>query len=185
MQDIREDIKTKVDEIMSLILENKIDHQEGFICIALLISRNSVDPNTKTGAIIIDDNFKMLSYGYNDVLLGYQEHVNWYNKDLGDWLNSKYPYVVHAERKAIYNGFKHKEDLTNTMMFASLFPCNECALAITESGINRLYYFDAKYYDLEFSIAARNIFDKCDIHYERIGIKEGYLQKIMKKLGDL
>ena len=186
MQYIREEIKEKILDIKNLIDIEELDSNEGFIYISLLMSRNSLDPNTKTGAVIVNNYLEILSCGFNKVPEGYLKHVNWHNNNYSeDWLNSKGPYVIHAERAAIYNGLKKGKNLNDGMMFATLFPCNECALTIYESGINRFYYYDDKYHDKEFSIAARNIFDNCDIHYEQVEITDNYLKKNIKKIGEL
>ncbi len=59
-------------------------------------------------------------------------------------LNTKYAFVVHAELNAILNS---KRNLENCTIYVSLFPCNECAKAIIQSGIKRIVYESDKYAD--------------------------------------
>ena len=57
---------------------------------------------------------------------------------------NKYIWIEHAERNAIYKAAKLGIKLDKATMFTTHFPCNECARAIVQSGINRLYYMDEK-----------------------------------------
>ena len=73
----------------------------------------------------------------------------------GDDLDTKYMYVCHSELNAILNAGK---DLHGSTMYVTLFPCNECAKAIIQSGIKRIVYLDDKYRDANNNVAARHMF---------------------------
>lgn len=179
MQDIQPKTNENIQKIIQLIEHKEINAYEGYIYISLLVSKNSPDPRTKVGACIVDDNFKMLSHGFNDVPLGYKSYQNWNNRNYEtDWINSKIPYVLHAERQAIINAFKKQIVLDKKQIFVTLFPCHECALEIIESGINRLYYYnDENEYFGESQKAAKKMFNPCGVVFEKIEIKDKYLVK--------
>ena len=61
---------------------------------------------------------------------------------IGDFLDTKYPYVVHAEPNAILNSTTKLDDAT---LYVTLFPCNECAKLIIQSGIKEIVYISDKY----------------------------------------
>ncbi|WP_215826511.1 deoxycytidylate deaminase [Spiroplasma endosymbiont of 'Nebria riversi'] len=72
----------------------------------------------------------------------------------GKFLETKYPYIVHAELNAILSAtFK----LENSVIYVSLFPCNECAKAIIQSGIQTIIYEEDKYENTENNTAAKRM----------------------------
>lgn len=121
--------------------ENVITWDEYFMGLAKLSAMRSKDPRTQVGACIVDENKRIVSLGYNGFPKRCSDDIYpWENE--GDTLNVKYTYVVHAEMNAILNA---KRDLSNCTLYVTLFPCNECAKAIIQSGIKRVYYEDDKY----------------------------------------
>lgn len=138
-----------------------------FMLLALLVSMDSKDPNTKVGACIVSNDNKIISLGYNSIPNGFNEkHFPWQRE--GNFLNTKYAYVVHAERNAIlsYNGYK--DDLYDATIYVTEFPCNECAKEIVQSGIKHIIYLSDKYHNTETSIASRKILDECGITYNKL-----------------
>ena len=110
--------------------------------IAVLSSLRSKDPNTKVGACIVDNNHKVVSIGYNGMPRGIDENqVSW---EKGEGLNSKYLYVCHAEFNAILNT-RNGSYLDGCILYVTLFPCNECAKAIIQTGIKEVVFADNKY----------------------------------------
>ena len=112
--------------------------------IALLSAQRSKDPNTKVGACIVDDDNKVVSIGYNGMPAGLPEDELSWNK--GDGLDSKYLYVCHAEFNAILNT-RNGSSLKGCTLYVTLFPCNECAKAIIQTGIKEIVYCENKYQD--------------------------------------
>ena len=78
----------------------------------------------------------------------------------GENLNTKYMYVCHSELNAILNAGK---DLHGSTMYVTLYPCNECAKAIIQSGIKKVIFLDNKYKNTENNIAARFLFKTAGI----------------------
>ena len=62
----------------------------------------------------------------------------------GEGLDSKYLYVCHAEFNAILNT-RNGSTLQGCSLYVTLFPCNECAKAIIQTGIKEVVYGDNKY----------------------------------------
>ena len=74
----------------------------------------------------------------------------------GAFLDTKYPYVCHAELNAILN--RSSGSLKNARIYVSLFPCNECAKAIIQTGIKEVVYWDDKYADTDGVKASKMMF---------------------------
>jgi len=139
-----------------------------FMLMADLISQRSKDPNTQTGAVIVDQENIILGMGYNGWPRGVkQESFPWdreggYEKE--EFLNTKYPYVVHSEVNAIFNTSK---SVKGSKIYAHLFPCNDCAKAIIQTGITEVIYREHKYKDVDIFIAAQKLFDAAGIKYRQ------------------
>jgi dCMP deaminase len=83
----------------------------------------------------------------------------------GEFLETKYPYMCHAEENAIYNSTK---SLKNCKIYCTLFPCNECAKAIIQTGIKEVIYESDKYQNKDFTIAAKSLFNLSRVVYRQI-----------------
>jgi len=120
-----------------------ISWDECFMKMAHVIAERSKDPSTQNGGIVVDKKNIVVGVGYN----GWPRGIN--NEDLpwdreGDFENTKYAYVVHAEENAIYNANNSTEDCK---IYCTLFPCNECTKAIIQNGIKEVIYDSDKYAD--------------------------------------
>lgn len=137
---------------------------EYFMAIAKLSAMRSKDPNTQVGACIVDKNNRILSIGYNGAPNGYLDDTfPW--KRVGDELETKYLYVVHAERNAILNYRGSRSDFEGAKIYVDLFPCNECAKEIIQAGIKEVIYLSDKYADTPSTIASKRLFDACGVEY--------------------
>ena len=146
---------------------DNISWDEYFMSIALLSSLRSKDGNTKVGACIVSDDHKVLSLGYNGMPLGVSdEEIPWAgSKENKPYLETKYPYVCHAELNAILNS---NHNLKGSTLYVTLFPCNECTKAVIQAGIKKVVYLSDKYHDTDAE-AARRMLDMAKIpyvHYE-------------------
>ncbi len=124
--------------------KSNISWDEYFMGIASLSALRSKDPNTQVGACIVDDDMKVVSIGYNGMPKGLDEDQLSWNK--GEGLDSKYLYVCHAEMNAILNT-RNGSALKGCTLYVTLFPCENCAKAIIQSGIKEVVYLDNKYAD--------------------------------------
>lgn len=151
-----------------------INWEEYFMNVAILSSLRSKDPNTQVGACVVKDN-KILSCGYNG-FPNVKNNDNLFSWDKNEnWLISKSPYVVHAELNAILNT---NLPLAGATMYVTLFPCNDCAKAIVQSGIKEIVYLADSKHDKEETIASKRLLDICGIKYRKFSgnILINYLQ---------
>ena len=111
-----------------------ISWDEYFMGVALLSAKRSKDPNTQVGCCLVSDEKKIVGIGYNGFPRTINDdHLPW--ERVGAWLDTKYPYVVHAEANAILNSTR---ELKGATLYVSLFPCNECAKLLIQSGIKEV-----------------------------------------------
>ena len=80
-----------------------ISWDEYFMGVALLSAKRSKDPSTQVGACIINKDKRIIAIGYNGFPKGCDDDVFPWGKTDSNPLNTKYPYVVHAEANAILN----------------------------------------------------------------------------------
>lgn len=122
-----------------------ITWDEYFMGVALLSAQRSKDAGTQVGACIVNQDNKILSMGYNGMPTGCHDDDMPWEREGADPLDNKYLYVCHAELNAILNN--DGGSLKNTRLYATLFPCNECAKAIIQAGIKEVIYASDKYSD--------------------------------------
>ena len=130
-----------------------ISWDEYFMGLAHLSALRSKDPSTQVGACIVDENNKVVSIGYNGLPIGCSDDEFPWGRE-GGMLESKYAYVVHAELNAILNS---PRSLHGCTLYVSLFPCNECAKAIIQSGIRKVIYECDKYAKEDNVIASKKM----------------------------
>lgn len=151
--------------------KNALNWDEFFIGIAKLAAGRSKDPSTQVGACIVGHDNRILSIGYNGAPNHFEDEKFPWGRD-GEPNDTKYPYVCHAELNAILNYRGSKKDLENAKIYVDLFPCNECAKAIIQSGIKEVIYLSDKYATSENNIASRRLFEECNVKYNKIKLKE-------------
>ncbi len=138
-----------------------ISWEEYFMSIAQLSALRSKDPNTQVGACIVNSERRIIGIGYNGFPIGCSDDDLPWGRE-GDFLDTKYPYVCHAEMNAITNS-ANKQDLGGATIYVSLFPCNECAKLIVQVGIKKVVYLSDQYHDLPVFQAARRIFEMAGV----------------------
>lgn len=140
--------------------------------IALFSGDRSKDPGTQVGACIVDKNNKIVGIGYNGLPRGLDDDDFPWDRE-GEYLDTKYAYVCHAELNAILNSTR--STLENCSIYVSLFPCNECAKAIIQSSIKEVVYLSDKHSEQDIFKASRKML-------EAAGIKLRHYQPTKKKL---
>ena len=135
---------------------------EYFMAIAKISAQRSKDPNTQVGACIVSADNRILSCGYNGAPNGFDDNDFPWKRE-GNPLNTKYMYVCHAELNAILNCAGGS--VRDCIVYTTLFPCNECAKAIIQSGIKEVVYLSDKYADTDSTIASKKMFDTAGVKY--------------------
>ncbi len=144
--------------------ENTLSWDEYFMGLAHLSALRSKDPNTQVGAAIVDENHRVVSVGYNGFPKGCSDDEFPWSRE-GGVLNTKYAFVVHAELNAILNSPRSVNGCT---IYVSLFPCNECAKAIIQSGIKKIVYESDKYATTETTIASKKMLEAAGVELIRL-----------------
>jgi len=106
-------------------------------------------PACQVGACIANADNRVVAIGYNGFPRGCSDDMLPWAREAppgGDALDTKYPYVVHAEANAILN-CSTTASLKGARMYVALFPCNECAKLILQTGIAEVVYLCDKYHD--------------------------------------
>ncbi len=141
-----------------------ITWEEYFMGLAHLSALRSKDPNTQVGACIVDQDNKVVSIGYNGMPRGCSDSDYPWDRD-GGFLDTKYAFVVHAELNAILNSPRPVDGCT---LYVSLFPCNECAKAIIQSGIKKIVFESDKYDGTEGNIASKKMLKDAGIELQQL-----------------
>ena len=147
-----------------------ITWDEYFMGIAMLAARRSKDPSTQVGACIVSNENIIISTGYNGMPKGCSDDEFPWGREGAE---TKYPFVVHAELNAILNA--NGRDLRGCKIYVALFPCNECAKAIIQSGIREIYYLSDKYATTPSTLASKRMLSAA-------GVKCVQLQTNVKSL---
>lgn len=138
-----------------------ITWDEYFMGVAILTAQRSKDPNTQVGCCIVDKEQRILSTGYNGLPWGCSDDEYPWEREGSDQNATKYPFVVHAELNAILNA--RGKNLTGAKLYVALFPCNECAKAIIQSGIAEVVYLSDKYATTPATLASRRMLSSAGV----------------------
>jgi dCMP deaminase len=163
-----EEVEMKIEKLYSDICSKipPMSWDEYFMTFALVAARKSKDPSTKVGACIVDKEKRVVGLGYN----GFPRKCDDEKFPLareGEYLDTKYAYVVHAEPNAILNSTKETRDCK---IYVTLFPCNECAKLIIQAGIVEVIYLEDKYADSDAVKASKKLFDLAGVKTRRFGL---------------
>ena len=148
---------------MSEKRKDYISWDEYFMGVAILSSKRSKDPSTQVGACIASDENKVITMGYNGMPIGCSDDELPWSRE-GSPLDTKYLYVCHAEFNAILNS---NAPVRGAKLYVTLFPCNECAKAIIQSGIKEVIYLDDKHAEDDSIIASKKLLDMAHITYRK------------------
>ncbi len=151
--------------------DDYLSWDEYFMGIAVLSSLRSKDPHTQVGACIVNQDKRIVGVGYNGFPRGCSDdEIPWCRE--GDWANTKYPYVCHAELNAILNA---NAKLNGCTLYVDLFPCNECAKAVIQSGITHVVYLSDKYKDSDSTKASKRMFDAAKVTYTHLEVSHKHI----------
>ena len=109
---------------------NTTNWDKRFIELAKLAGSWSKDPSTQVGAVIVDENNRIVSVGYNGFPRGVEDNDRLLDR------KEKYDIIVHAEVNALM--FANKSVERCTLYTWPFQPCSRCAGLIIQSGINRV-----------------------------------------------
>ncbi len=137
---------------------------EYFMAVALLSAQRSKDPNTQVGACVANAQHKIVGVGYNGFPWGCSDDELPWDRE-GDYLDTKYPFVCHAELNAVLNSITF--DLRDCRIYVALFPCNECTKVIIQAGIREIVYLSDKYSNTDSVRASKIMLEKSNTLYRQ------------------
>ncbi|CAF0994237.1 unnamed protein product [Adineta ricciae] len=105
---------------------------EFFMLKVYLTAKKSKDPRTKIGAVLVRDRRDLIS-GYNGIPEGVKDLPDRFERPI------KYMYFEHAERNAIFTAARHGIRTEGATIYVQALPCVDCARAIIQSGIKKIY----------------------------------------------
>lgn len=149
--------------------QEHITWDDYFMGVALLSAYRSKDPSTKVGACIVDTENKIVGVGYNGFPIGCDDKLLPWARE-GEFLETKYPYVCHAELNAILNSISR--NLSGCRLYVALFPCHECSKAIIQSGIKEIIYLSDKYKETDSVIASKRMLDMSGVKYRVLEVSK-------------
>lgn len=138
---------------------------ETFMKIAEVVKLRSKDPSTQVGAVIVTPDNRVLSLGYNGAPNGYADEDFPWGRDNEDPLETKYPFVIHAERNAVLNFRGSLREFQGATVYVTHFPCNECAKELIQVGIKKVVYSNITTTSNLLNEASIKLFDKLSIEY--------------------
>ena len=140
-----------------------INWDEYFMGIAFLSAKRSKDPNTQVGACIVSQDNKILSMGYNGFPNGCSDEDFPWNRESADPYDNKYFYTTHSELNAILN--YRGGSLEGSKLYVTLFPCNECAKALIQSGIRTVIYAEDRYANTSSTRASKRMLRAAGVEF--------------------
>jgi dCMP deaminase len=105
-----------------------------FLKLAKEISTWSKDPSSKIGAVIVNDERRILATGYN----GFPRGIADTPERLND-REEKYPRIIHAEMNALMNALYSGVSVKGATLYVYGLPvCSDCTKSVIQSGIKRI-----------------------------------------------
>jgi dCMP deaminase len=158
--------------------EGILSWDEYFMFIAMLIAHRSKDPKIQVGAVVVSSDNLIVSTGYNGFPRGMDSDQWPWDKE-GEFEDTKYPYVCHAEENAVYNSQLFL--LTGCRIYCTLFPCNECAKVLIQKKISEVIFLDDRPEDKACQIA-RKMFDATGIKCRHYSVDHDKMSEIYLSL---
>lgn len=150
------------------MMNEHMNWDDYFMNVACLSAQRSKDPNTKVGAVIVNEEKRIVGIGYNGLPNGCSDEEFPWGRE-GNFEDTKYAYVVHAEENAILNS---TTSLKGGTIYVSLFPCNECAKKIIQSGIKEVVYLSDKYTGTPENKASKRMLNASKIQTRQLSMKK-------------
>ncbi|CAK8683298.1 unnamed protein product [Clavelina lepadiformis] len=156
--------------------EDVLSWDDYFMGLAFLSGKRSKDPKTQVGACIVNKKKRIVGMGYNGMPDGKQQLLSAGNSETKSnndetfsWNKVPYEhrekkealdkekkfYVCHAEMNAVVNSYG--KSLEGCIIYVSLFPCNECAKLLIQSGIKKVVYYSDKKSEKNAYLASRKM----------------------------
>ena len=111
-----------------------------FMDMAQMISTWSKDPSSKIGAVVVNDEKRIIATGYN----GFPRGIEDSEERLND-RDQKYPRIIHAEMNALMNALYNGVSVKDCTLYVYGLPvCPACTKCVIQAGIKRVVIPTAK-----------------------------------------
>ena len=112
--------------------KKQLEWDKYFMKIAEAVAAKSKDPSSKNGCVIVDQNKRVVSLGYNGLVQGADE-----SKMTLEERPMKYYFSIHSEMNAVLFA---RRDLTGCTIYNQMATCENCLKYCLQSGIKRFVY---------------------------------------------
>ena len=112
--------------------EKQLGWDKYFMGIAEAVAQKSKDPSSKNGCVIVDQNKRVVSLGYNGLIQGADE-----SKMTLSERPMKYYFSIHSEMNAVIFA---RRDLTGCTIYNRMATCDNCLKYCLQAGIKRFVY---------------------------------------------
>lgn len=109
-----------------------LDWDSYFLEMCDIVSKRSKDPSTQHGAVLVDEDHRVISTGYNGGCKKIDDKLIDWNRP------NKYHYVLHAEENALWTA--ERKNLDKCTIYVTGPPCSRCMLRMVHAGISRIVY---------------------------------------------
>ena len=142
---------------------------EYYLAICRAVAARSKDPHTQLGCVIAGPAHEIRSTGYNSLPRGIRD-------DVPERLErpTKYLWMEHAERNAIYNAARCGTPLEGCTLYVEIMPCMDCGRALVQAGIRevvisseRMKEYSSEYYNEHFRMV-EVLFEEAGIRVQRV-----------------
>jgi deoxycytidylate deaminase len=113
-------------------MDKEREWDEYFMSIAEVVATKSKDPSSKMGCVIVDQNKRVVSMGYNGMIQGADE-----SKMTLSERPMKYYFAIHSEMNAVIFA---RHDLTGCTVYNRVATCENCLKYCLQAGIKRFVY---------------------------------------------
>ncbi|MEM3113021.1 MAG: deaminase [Candidatus Pacearchaeota archaeon] len=127
-------MKNDINELGEFVQWKKPKWDEYFMAQAFVISTRSIDPSTKHGCIVTDEENRPLTFGYNGPPRGCDDSQIPLSRP------DKYAYFAHAEENAINNAANKGVSLNNSVFYITGHPCTRCLRSIINVRASKIVY---------------------------------------------
>jgi len=142
---------------------NRLTWSDHHMLLALTTAQRSPDPNTQVGAIAVDNKNRIIATGYNGTARRIKPELIDWSRTADDPYNTKYPFVAHAEENVVKNTPGHVDDLNDSTIFCTMYPCNECAKDLLQVGVRKVVYLTNPYEGTWSQRAAEKMFELAQV----------------------
>ena len=143
-----------------------------WMSMAVVMAERSPDPNTQVGSVIISQENKLISGGYNGTPKGIcPSSIPWDRE--GEPGKTKYDWIIHSEQNAIDNATASTK---NGKCYVTLQCCNNCSMSLIQAGIKEIIYLDDKYKDMWFTKIGLDMLERVDIIVRKHEWSDSYIK---------